>query len=115
MTIFNDTECADVDGVCRYIEEMTFNHFLTVTIIFFCVVGAWGGSQRLVSYLYCLYLLWFGNETRPLQETAKTERGRGATGPFGRTTLFSFDYNAADEEEGECESTTDETHGVQAV
>lgn len=39
MTIFNDTECADVDGVCRYIEEMTFNHFLTVTIIFFCVVG----------------------------------------------------------------------------
>ena len=41
MTIFNDTECADVDGVCRYIEEMTFNHFLTVTIIFFCVVRVW--------------------------------------------------------------------------
>ena len=39
MSIFNDTECADVNGECHYIEEMTLNHFLTVCIVFFGVVS----------------------------------------------------------------------------
>ena len=31
MSIFNETECADVNGECRFVNEMNINHFLSIT------------------------------------------------------------------------------------
>ena len=38
MSLFNDSECADVNGECRYIDEMNVNHFFTITSCFFVIV-----------------------------------------------------------------------------
>lgn len=37
MSLFNDSECADVNGECRYIDEMNVNHFFTITSCFIVI------------------------------------------------------------------------------
>lgn len=44
MDAFNATECADVGGECRYVGELTLNHFLTFTVAFLCVVSSPSGE-----------------------------------------------------------------------
>ena len=39
MNILNGTECADVNGECRYVQEMNVNHFFTIAGVFFVVVS----------------------------------------------------------------------------
>lgn len=39
MSLFNDSECADVNGECRYIDEMNVNHFFTITSCFIVIVN----------------------------------------------------------------------------
>ena len=38
MGILNETECADVNGECRYLQEMNVNHFFTIASVFFLIV-----------------------------------------------------------------------------
>ena len=39
MNILNGTECADVNGECRYVREMNVNHFFTIAGVFFVIVS----------------------------------------------------------------------------
>ena len=47
MNILNGTECADVNGECRYVREMNVNHFFTIAGVFFVIY------LLFVIYLYC--------------------------------------------------------------
>ena len=38
MSPFNESECADVNGECRYIDEMGISHFVTISSCFSVIV-----------------------------------------------------------------------------
>lgn len=54
MSIWNDTECADVGGECRYVNEMNINHFLTIAgVVLFLVF------LIVLSYLQYVFIMIF--------------------------------------------------------
>lgn len=52
MSIFNETECADVNGECRFVKEMNLSHFLSITGVMIVIV------LLLILFSYSTLSLW---------------------------------------------------------